>query len=163
MKPALLRGPINRTPTIWGFFTSLLVPLGKAKIIREANPSKESVTLVAWLSMVPIALKAAEKLSAEDIEVEVIDIRSLYPLDIDTIVESIQKTGRGAIVHQAVQFMGFGAEIGMEIQEKAFDYLNAPVLRIAAPNTPPPSSSVLEKAFLPNERNIIAGIKELVR
>jgi 2-oxoisovalerate dehydrogenase E1 component len=140
-----------------------LIPLGKAKIKREADPSKESVTLACWLSMVPIALKAAGKLSEEDIEVEVIDIRSLYPLDIDTIVKSIQKTGRGAIVHQAVQFMGFGAEIGMEIQEKAFDYLDAPILRITAPNTPPPSSSVLEKAFLPSERDVIAGIKELVR
>ena len=140
-----------------------LIPLGKAKIKREADPSKESVTLACWLSMVPIALKAAEKLSEEDIEVEVIDIRSLYPLDIDTIVKSIQKTGRGAIVHQAVQFMGFGAEIGMEIQEKAFDYLDAPVLRIAAPNTPPPSSSVLEKAFLPSEKDVIAGIKRLIR
>jgi len=140
-----------------------LIPLGKAKIKREADPSKESVSLACWLSMVPIALKAAEKLSEEDIEVEVIDIRSLYPLDIDTIVTSIQKTGRGVIVHQAVQFMGFGAEIGMEIQEKAFDYLDAPVLRIAAPNTPPPSSSVLEKAFLPSERDVIAGIKRLIR
>ncbi|NQS89060.1 pyruvate dehydrogenase [Patescibacteria group bacterium] len=140
-----------------------LIPLGKAKIKREANPSKESVTLVAWSSMVPIALKSAEKLSKEDIEVEVIDIRFLYPLDIDTIVTSVQKTGRGAIVHQAIQFMGFGAEIGMEIQEKAFDYLDAPVVRIAAPNTPPPSSPVLEKAFLPNEEDIITSIKRLVR
>ncbi|MFQ6066316.1 MAG: pyruvate dehydrogenase complex E1 component subunit beta [bacterium] len=139
-----------------------LIPLGKARIKREADPSKPSVTLVCWLSMVPIALKVAEKLSEEDIEVEVIDIRNLYPLDIDTIVTSIQKTGRGAIVHQAIQFMGFGAEIGMEIQERAFDYLDAPILRIAAPNTPPPSSSVLEKAFLPDERDVIAGIKELM-
>lgn len=140
-----------------------LVPLGKAKIKRKANPSKESVTLVAWSSMVPIALKAAEKLSEEDIEVEVIDIRCLYPLDIDTIVTSVQKTGRAAIVHQAVQFMGFGAELGMEIQEKAFDYLDAPVMRIAAPNTPPPASSVLEKAFSPNERDIIASMKRLIQ
>ncbi len=140
-----------------------LIPLGKAKIKRKANPSKESITLIAWSSMVPIALKAAEKLSEEDIEVEVIDIRYLYPLDMDTIVASIRKTGRGAIVHQAVQFMGFGAEIGMEIQEKAFDYLDAPVIRITAPNTPPPSSSVLEKAFLPNERDIIISIKKLIQ
>ena len=140
-----------------------LVPLGKAKIKREANPSKKSVTLIAWSSMVPVALKAAEKLSEEGIEVEVVDIRCLYPLDIDTIVKSIKKTGKGAIVHQAVQFMGFGAEIGMEIQERAFDYLDAPIVRIAAPNTPPPSSQVLEKAFLPNERDIITSIKKLIR
>jgi len=140
-----------------------LIPLGKAEIKRKANPSKESITLIAWSSMVPIALKVAEKLSEENIEVEVIDIRYLYPLDIDTIITSVQKTGRAAIVHQAVQFMGFGAEIGMEIQEKAFDYLDAPILRIAAPNTPPPSSQVLEKAFLPNERDIITSIKRLIK
>ncbi len=140
-----------------------LVPLGKARILREADTSKESVTLVSWSSMMPISLKAAEELSKEGIEVEVIDIRSLYPLDIDTIIRSIQKTGRAAVVHQAVQFMGFGAEIGMEIQEKAFDYLDAPVMRIAAPNVPPPSSPVLEKAFLPDEKDIIASIKRLIQ
>ncbi len=140
-----------------------LIPLGKAKIKRKADSSRESITLIAWSSMVPIALKAAEKLSEEDIEVEVIDIRCLYPLDMDTILTSIQKTGRGAIVHQAVQFMGFGAEIGMEIQEKAFDYLDAPVVRIAAPNTPPPSSSILENVFLPDERDVIVSIKKLIK
>lgn len=139
-----------------------LVPLGKAKIIREANSSEESVTLIAWSSMVPVSMKAAEKLSDEDIEVEVIDIRCLYPLDIDTIVTSVRKTGKVAIIHQAVKFMGFGAEVGMEIQEKVFDYLDAPVLRIAAPDTPPPSSPILEKAFLPNEKDVIALIKKLI-
>jgi len=139
-----------------------LVPLEKAKIKREAATSKESITLVAWSSMVPVALKAAEKLKEEDIEVEIVDLGTLRPLDIDTVVKSVQKTGKIAIIHQAVQFMGFGAEIAAEIQEKAFDYLDAPVLRIAAPDTPPPSSPVLEKAFLPNEKDVITLIKKLI-
>jgi 2-oxoisovalerate dehydrogenase E1 component len=140
-----------------------LVPLEKAKIKREAATSKESITLVAWSSMVPIALKAAEKLKEEDIEVEIVDIGTLHPLDIDTVVKSVQKTGKVAIIHQAVQFMGLGAEIAAQIQEKAFDYLDAPVLRIAAPDTPPPSSPVLEKAFLPNEKDVISLIKKLIQ
>jgi len=139
-----------------------LVPLGKAKVIREANRGKKIVTLVTWLSMVPVALKAADELAKEDIEVEVIDLRSLYPLDMDTIVTSVQKTGRAVVVHQAVQFMGFGAEIVAELQEKALDYLDAPVVRVAAPNIPPPSSPVLEKAFLPNEKDIIVAVKKLM-
>ncbi|MEA3485633.1 MAG: alpha-ketoacid dehydrogenase subunit beta [Candidatus Aerophobetes bacterium] len=139
-----------------------LVPLGKAKIVREDDSARKSVTVIAWASTVPTALKAAEKLSEEDIEAEVIDLRSLYPLDVDTIVKSVQKTGRAVVVHQAVQFMGFGAEIVAELQEKALDYLDAPILRVSAPNTPPPSSPVLEKAFLPDEEDIIASVKKLV-
>jgi len=140
-----------------------VVSLGKAIIRRKADTSKESITLVAWSSMVPVALKAAEKLSEENIEVEVVDLRTLYPLDMDTIVKSVQRTHRAAVVHQAVRCMGFGAEIGMEIQEKAFDYLDAPILRITAPDTPPPSSPVLEKAFLPNEGNVVTLIKRLIQ
>jgi len=120
------------------------------------------VTLVAWSSTVPTALKAADELAKEGIQAEVIDLRSLYPLDVNTIVRSVQKTGRTVIVHQAVQFMGFGAEIVAELQEKALDYLDAPVVRVAAPNTPPPSSPVLEKAFLPNERDIINAVRKII-
>ena len=139
-----------------------LVPLGKAKIIREARGSGESVTAVAWSSTVPIVLKAAEELSREGIETEVIDLRSLYPLDMDTIIRSVQKTNKMLIVHQAVQCMGFGAEIAAQVQEKAFDYLDAPILRVAAPNTPPPSSPVLEKAFLPDEKDVIEAVRKLL-
>jgi len=138
-----------------------LVPLGKAKIKRKADTSKNSVTIIAWSSMVSVALKASEELARENIEAEVIDIRSLYPLDIKTMINSIQKTNRAIVVHQAVEFMGFGAEIVSELQEKAFDYLDAPIMRIAAPNTPPPSSPILEKEFLPNERDIVKAVKNL--
>ena len=139
-----------------------LIPLGKAKVKREAKPSKKSLSLIAWSFMVPVALKAAKILEEEDIEVEVIDPRTLCPLDIETIITSIKKTNKVAIVHQAVEFMGFGAEIAAQIQERAFEYLDAPVTRIAAPNTPPPSSPVLEKAFLPNERDVAQKIRELI-
>ena len=90
-----------------------------------------------------------------------IDIRSLYPLDIETVINSVQKTNHAVVVHQAVEFMGFGAEIVSELQEKAFDYLDAPIMRVAAPNIPPPSSPVLEKAFLPNGRDIVKAVKSL--
>lgn len=138
-----------------------LVPLGKADIKRKADTSKNSVTIITWSSMVPVVLKASEELAQENIETEVIDIRSLYPLDIETVINSVQKTNRAVVVHQAVGFMGFGAEIVSKLQEKAFDYLDAPIMRVAAPNTPPPSSPVLEKAFLPNERDIIKAVKSL--
>ena len=139
-----------------------LVPLGKAKIKREADPSKEMVTVICWSSLVPVALRAAKKLEEEGIELEVVDVRTLFPLDIDTIVDSVKKTNKVLVVHQAVGFMGFGAEIAATIQEKAFDFLDAPVIRIAAPNTPPPSSPVLEKAFLPNDEDIVRTARRLV-
>ena len=141
-----------------------LVPLGKAKIRREIDESKAkaTVTIISWSYMVSIALKAAQELAKEGIELEVIDIRSLYPLDIDTLVGSIQKTGRAVVVHQAVQFMGFGAEVAAQLQEKAFDYLDGPILRVAAPNVPPPAAPVLEKAFMPNEKDIIEAVRKLV-
>ena len=138
-----------------------LIPLGKAEIERKADTSKNSVTIIAWSSMVPVVLKASEELAQEKIEAEVIDIRSLYPLDIETVINSVQKTNHVVVVHQAVEFMGFGAEIVSELQEKAFDYLDAPIMRIAAPNIPPPSSPVLEKAFLPNERDVVKAVKNL--
>jgi len=141
-----------------------LVPLGKAKIRREIDESKAEarVTVISWSYMVSIALKAAEELAKEGIELEVIDLRSLYPLDIDTLVGSIQKTGRAVVVHQAVQFMGFGAEVAAQLQEKAFDYLDGPILRVAAPDVPPPAAPVLEKAFMPNEKDIIEAVKKLM-
>ena len=141
-----------------------LVPLGKAKIRREIDKSKTEVgvTVISWSYMVAIALRAAEELAGEGIELEVIDLRSLYPLDIDTLVGSIQKTGRAVVVHQAVQFMGFGAEVAAQLQEKAFDYLDGPILRVAAPNVPPPAAPVLEKAFMPDEKDIIEAVKKLM-
>ncbi|MBE0478958.1 dehydrogenase E1 component subunit alpha/beta, partial [Candidatus Aerophobetes bacterium] len=134
-----------------------LIPLGKAKLVQEGK----AVTVVSFSSMVSVAIKAARQLQEEGIEVELIDLRSLYPLDIDTVIQSVQKTAKLVIVHQAPQFMGFGAEIAAQVQEKAFDFLDAPIVRVAAPNTPPPSSPVLEKEFLPSEKNVIEAVKRV--
>jgi len=139
-----------------------IVPLGKAKIRRQLDESKSGVTIISWSYMVSLALQAAEQLSKEGIETEVIDLRTLYPLDIETLVKSVQKTGKAVIVHQAVRFMGFGAEVAAQLQEKAFDYLDSPVLRVAAPDVPPPAAPVLEKAFLPGEEEIIGAVKKLI-
>lgn len=141
-----------------------LIPLGKADVKRKIDRTIDDgpcATVVAYGYMVPVVLYAANKLAEEGIEIEVVDPRTLVPLDIDTIVESVEKTGRAVIVYQACEFMGFGAEVAAQLQLNAFDYLDAPIIRVAAPNTPPPSSQVLEKAFLPDPARIIAAVKGL--
>jgi len=141
-----------------------MIPLGKADVKREIDRTIDDgpcATVVTWGFMVPVVMYAAEKLAEEGIEVEVVDPRTLVPLDIDTITESVQKTGHAVVVYQACEFMGFGAEIVSQIQSEAFDYLDAPVVRVAAPNTPPPSSQILEKAFLPDPDRIMAAIKAM--
>jgi pyruvate/2-oxoglutarate/acetoin dehydrogenase E1 component len=111
--------------------------------------------------MVPKALKAAETLAAEGIEVEVIDPRSLAPLDIDAIVASVQKTGRLVITHMAHKTGGVGAEIGQQVMERAFDYLDAPVVRVAARDVPIPASGPLEAAVFPNADDIVEACRSL--
>lgn len=132
-----------------------LIPFGKADIKREG----QDATIVATGQMVGRALNAAEKLSSEGIDVEVIDPRSLLPLDEETILESVQKTHRLLIVHEEVKFAGSGAEIAAIVAEKAFNALEAPILRIGGPFCPIPFSSKLEMEFIPNEEKIIDGIK----
>jgi len=141
---------------------SYILPLGKAKILRKAESLEKAVTIITWSFSVPLALKAAEKLESEGIFCEVIDLCCLFPLDIEKVISSVKKTGKALIVYQAVEFMGFGAEVAAQIQEKAFDFLDAPVVRIGAPNVPPPSSPVLEKAFLPDENKIIQAVKKII-
>jgi len=131
------------------------IPLGKADIKREG----EDVTVVATARMVHFALSAAEKLSAEGISIEVVDPRTLSPLDEDTILESVKKTHRLVIVHEEVKFAGSGAEIAAIVAEKAFDDLDAPILRVAAPFTPVPFSPPLEEEFIPSEEKIIDAVK----
>lgn len=138
-----------------------VVPIGKASTLRKAKDYENSVTLITWGYTVYDSLSAAEKLSKEGIEVEVIDVRTLYPLDTRTIIDSVKKTHRAIIVHQAASFMGLGAEISAQVQEMALDYLDAPTLRVAAPYCTPPSSPVLEKEFLPNEEDIMKAVRKL--
>jgi len=134
------------------------IPLGKADVKRQGS----DVTVIATMAMVHKALEAAEELSKEGISVEVIDPRTLQPLDGETIIESVKKTHKVVIVHEAVKFAGPGAEIAAMIAEEAFDYLDAPIKRVAAPFTPVPFSPVLEQAYIPSREKIIAAVKEAV-
>ncbi|GAB2485493.1 alpha-ketoacid dehydrogenase subunit beta [Jatrophihabitans fulvus] len=134
------------------------IPLGQANTVRTGKDA----TVVAIGRMVPETMAAAEKLAADGIEIEVIDPRSVQPLDSATIIESVKRTNRAVIVHEAVEFGGIGAEISSQIQEQAFDYLDAPVKRIAAPFSPVPFSPVLEKAYIPDSSQIADGVRGLL-
>ena len=134
-----------------------VVPIGKADIKREGS----DVTLVATSRMVLRALKAAEALAEDGIEAEVLDPRTLVPLDEEAILQSVKKTGRLVIIHEAVKRGGYGAEIQAIVSEKAFDYLDSPVKRVAAANTPVPFAPTLENFVIPDERDIIKEVKEL--
>lgn len=135
-----------------------LVPLGKAEITREGD----DVTLVTWSAMVQQSLKAADLLAAEGVSCEVIDLRTIVPLDTDAILESVAKTHRLVIVHEAVRTGGFGAEIAAMVADEGFDYLDAPIKRVTAPDTPVPFSPVLEDAYLPNADKIKAAVLNLM-
>ena len=113
------------------------------------------ITIVAYSSMVDQSLRAAKELEKEGIQAEVIDVRSLEPFDADTIISSVSKTGHAVIAHEACVKGGFGAEIAAVIQEKAFDKLKEPVKRVGAPNVPVPFAPVLEKAYLPDYKDIL--------
>jgi len=135
-----------------------VVPFGNASTVREGR----DVTTVALGKMVALAVEAAEKLSEEGISVEVIDPRSITPLDLDTIVNSVRKTGRLIIVHEAVEQGGVGAEIAAKVQQAAFYYLDSPILRVAAPFAPVPASPILEKCFLPGKYQIIHAVRRVL-
>jgi pyruvate dehydrogenase E1 component beta subunit len=134
------------------------IAFGQADIKREG----QDVTVVATANMVHTALSAAEKLAGEGISVEVVDPRTLYPLDEEGIVESVKKTHRLVITHEEVKFAGSGAEIAATVAEKAFDYLDAPILRVAAPFCPVPFSQPLEQAFIPSEVQLIDAVKKVM-
>jgi len=130
------------------------VDIGKAKVVREG----EGVTVIAWGAMLYEALASAEKASKDGVDAEVIDLRTLWPLDIDTIVESVKKTGRVVIVHEAPKTCGFGAELVSLISEKAFLHLEAPPVRVTGWDTPFPYT--LENEYLPLEHRITPALIE---
>lgn len=132
------------------------IPLGEAIIRREGG----DLTIVALGRMVHEALAAADKLKDLGIDAEVIDPRSIQPFDTETVVNSIRKTHRALVIHEAVKFGGIGGEITAQIQEEAFDYLDAPVMRIGAPFSPVPFSPALEQVYIPNADSIVAKVKE---
>ena len=133
-----------------------LIPFGETDIKRAGR----DVTVVATSRMVLFAMAAAEALADEGIEVEVIDPRTLVPLDMEPIVSSVEKTGRAIVVHEACERCGVGAEIVAQIQEQALYYLDMPILRVANPNVPIPFARNLEAAAIPDETRIIAAVKE---
>ncbi len=134
------------------------IPFGVANVVREGT----DVTIVGIGRMVVEATKAAESLSQQGVSVEVIDPRTVQPLDTDTIVASVRKTNRVLIVHEAVEFGGIGAEISSQIQEQAFDYLDAPVARLAAPFAPVPYAPILENAYVPDAARIEQAVRRLL-
>lgn len=135
-----------------------LVEIGKADVKKPGN----DITVIAWSRMVLEALEAAEILSEEGVSVEVIDLMSLIPLDEETIFDSIKKTNRVVVVQEAWQTCGFGAEVVARIQEKMFDYLDAPVVRVAGMDTHIPFSPVLENAVVPTADTIVSGIRSVL-
>ena len=141
-----------------GLAADEVVPLGQAVIRRPGR----HVTILAVSKMVGVALKAAEKLAEEGIDAEVIDPRTLAPLDLETIVASVKRTGHLVIAHEAVETGGVGAEIASRVQEAAFNELAAPVLRVGAPFAPVPTSIVLERAFVPDEGRIIDAVRQSI-
>lgn len=135
-----------------------VVPLGQAAVKREGT----DVTVVAVGYMVSRALKAAEALAADGVSVEVVDPRSLIPLDEDTLLKSVAKTQRVLVVDEGHLRCGAAAEIAAVIADKGFDFLDAPVKRLTAPDVPVPFSPPLEKFVLPDDKKIVAGVKELL-
>ncbi len=135
-----------------------VIPLGKGDIKRQG----EDVTVVETSMMVYKALAAAEELAKEGISVEVVDPRTLVPLDKELILASVEKTGRLVVVHEAVKTGGFGGEIAAIVAEEGFDYLDAPIKRVAAHDVPIPFNAGQEQFVIPGEQDIIAAVKELI-
>lgn len=131
------------------------LPIGKARTVRRGS----DVTVVAYGAMVHTAIKAAESLVTDDINVEVIDLCSIQPWDVGTILTSVEKTNRLVVVHEAVEAFGVGAEIAATVADMGFDYLDAPIVRVGAAFMPVPFSRSLESGYLPGEANIEAAVR----
>jgi pyruvate/2-oxoglutarate/acetoin dehydrogenase E1 component len=134
------------------------IEIGKARIHREG----EDVTVIATGRLVHESLKAAEQAAEEGISVEVFDPRTLQPLDEDALIASVKKTNRAVVAHEAVTRMGWGAEVAAIVQEKAFDWLDAPVARVGAKFTPIPFAPVMEEWVVPHAQDVLAAIKKTV-
>jgi pyruvate dehydrogenase E1 component beta subunit len=135
----------------------LLIPLGRAEVKREGS----DVSIICYAQTVPLALAVAEKLEDEDISAEIIDLRSIKPLDERAIYESVAKTHRVVIVEQDRPFCGVGAEVCYRIQKNIFDELDAPILRVSQEDVPMPYNERLEKAVLPSAEKLIAAVQKV--
>ena len=134
------------------------VPWGQARIVREGT----DVTIVALSDMVDFSLKAADKLADEGVSLEIIDPRTLAPLDIETILASVQKTGRMVVAHEAMVTGGVGAEIAAQVSHRALDYLEAPIERVGAKDSPIPFSPILEREILPDDNDIVKAVYRIM-
>jgi len=132
-----------------------IVPIGKARVLRAG----ETVTIVAHSRMVEIALGAAEALAGEGVSAEVIDLRTIRPLDVETIVASVKKTNRIVSVEEGWPFAGIGSEIAAQVMEHAFDFLDAPVARVCGKDVPLPYAANLERMALPQVADVIEAAK----
>ena len=135
------------------------IPLGQAEVKREGS----DVTIITYSRQVLFALKAAAELEKQGIDAEVLDLRSLVPIDWEAIETSVKKTNRVVVVSEGVKRSSFAGDIAAQIMEDVFDYLDAPVVRVGAKNTPPPFSPPLEDAFFPGVDDIIAGVTDVLR
>jgi 2-oxoisovalerate dehydrogenase E1 component beta subunit len=135
------------------------VPIGKAKVVREGR----DLTVVTYGSMVWVALDAAEKLAEEGASVEVVDLRTLVPLDRDTVCESVKKTSKVLLLHEDTRTGGMAGELAASITESIWEYLDGPIVRVTAPDTPVPYSPPLEEAFLPNCDKVVKKARSLWR
>ena len=133
------------------------VPLGKARTHREGD----DVTVITWGAMVYTADDAAKQLEQEDVSVEIVDLRTVMPWDREAVLASARKCSKVLVLHEDTRTGGFGAEIAATIAEEAFEDLDAPVKRIAAPDSPVPFAPVLEKAYIPQVEDVVAGLREL--
>lgn len=134
------------------------VPLGSARLVREGK----DVTCVTYGSMVYLAIEAAQKCEEEGIDVEIIDLRSIVPLDKETLVQSFKKTNRALILHEAPKQGGFASDIASILQEEAFDDMAAPILRLGAKHTPIPTNPILEDSYLPSVADFVSSTKKLM-
>jgi len=135
-----------------------VVPIGKSTIQREGK----HVTIVTYSKMLELSLKAAEELSKDGIDCEVVDLRTLRPLDIDPVIESFKKTNRAVVVEEGWKSFGVGSEISSQIYEKAFDYVDAPIKRVAQKEVPLPYNQKLEQMALPQVEDLIDAVKEVL-
>jgi 2-oxoisovalerate dehydrogenase E1 component beta subunit len=134
-----------------------IVPIGKAAVRRAGR----DLTVVTYGAMVWTALEAAKTLEAEGIDVEVVDLRTLFPMDEETVLESVAKTNKAILLHEATRTGGIGAEIAAVLSERCFEYLDGPLVRVTAPDTPVPYSPPLEEAFLPNAEKVCRAARAL--
>jgi pyruvate dehydrogenase E1 component beta subunit len=135
-----------------------VVPLGKSTVQRPGR----DVTIVTYSKMLEISLKAAEQLAQAGIEAEIVDLRSLRPLDMDPVIESFKKTNRAVIVEEGWPSFGIGSEVSARIHEQAFDYVDAPIRRVAQKEVPLPYNRTLEQLAIPRVEDVIAAVKEVL-